>query len=114
MKTSSSEVSKSSYFTIFFDEDMKRDFYILNDMVQIMFEDRRESTRLHEQLVAMKEEKEGIIQIMHEMEMQLHQSQEALTKNMREAEVIHSNLSSGSSSNRCVGSFKKHIRGIGS
>ena len=48
------------------------------------------------------------------MEMQLHQAQEALTKNMREAEVIHSNLSSVSSSKRCVGSFEKHTRGIGS
>ena len=37
MTTSSSEVSKSSSFTRFFDEDMKRDFYILKAMVQIMF-----------------------------------------------------------------------------
>ena len=43
---------------------MKRDFYILKDMVQIMYENRRESTKLHDQLVAMKEEKEGIIQRM--------------------------------------------------
>ena len=49
---------------------------------------------------------------MHELEMQLHQSQEALTKNMHEAEVIHSNLSSNSSLDRCVGSFEKHTRGI--
>ena len=69
MKTSSSEVSKSSSFTIFFDEDMERDFYILKDMVQILFEDIIESTRLHEELVAMKEEKEGLIQRMHEMDM---------------------------------------------
>ena len=47
------------------------------------------------------------------MEMQLHQAQEALTKNISEAEVIHSNLSSVSSSDRCVGSFEKHTRGIG-
>ena len=51
---------------------------------------------------------------MHEMEMQLHHAQEALTKNMREVEVIHSKLSSNSSSNRCVGSFEKHTIGIGS
>ena len=85
MTTTSSEVSKSSSFTIFFDEYMKRDFYILKDMVQILFEDRRESTRLHEKLVAMKQEKEALIQIMHAMEMQLHRAQEALTKNMLEA-----------------------------
>ena len=51
---------------------------------------------------------------MHDMEMQLHQAQKALTKNMHEAEVIHSNLSLVSSSDRCVGSFEKHTRGIGS
>ena len=51
---------------------------------------------------------------MHEMEMQLHHAQEALTKHMLEAEVNHSNLSSISSSDRCVGSFEKHTRGIGS
>ena len=74
MTTSSSEVSKSSSFTIFFDEEMKPNFYILKDMVQILFEDRKESTSIHEKLVAMKQEKEGIIQRMHEMEMQLHQA----------------------------------------
>ena len=33
---------------------------------------------------------------------------------MLEEEVNHSNLSSNSSSNRCVGSFEKNTRGIGS
>ena len=33
---------------------------------------------------------------------------------MRELEVIHSKLSSASSSERCVGSFENHTRGIGS
>ena len=37
---------------------MKRDFYILKDMVKILFEDRRESSILREKLVTMKEEKE--------------------------------------------------------
>ena len=62
----------------------------------------------------MKKDKEEILQRMHEMEMQLHQAQEALTKNVHETEVNHSNLSSISSSERCVGSFEKHTRGIGS
>ena len=114
MKNSSREVSKFSSFTRFFDEYMKRDFYILKDMVQIMFEDIRESTALHEKLVAMKEDKEGLLQILHEMEMQLHQAQEALTKNMLEAKLKNSNLSSISSSERCGGSFEKHARGVGS
>ena len=61
----------------------------------------------------MKQENEVLLQILHEMEMQLHQAQEALTKNMLDAEVIHSNLSSVSSSDICFGSFEKHSRGIG-
>ena len=71
---------------------MKHDFYILKDMVQSLYEDGKESTKLHEQLVAMKQDK-GLLQRMHEMEMQLHHAQEALTKHMLEAEVNHSNLS---------------------
>ena len=51
---------------------------------------------------------------MHDIERQLHQAQESLTKKMCEEEVIHSNLSSVSSLERWVGSFKKHTRGIGS
>ena len=104
MTTSSSEVSKSS-FTRFFYEEMKRDFYILKDMVGILYEDGRERTILHEKLVAMKKEKEGLLQRMHEMEMQLHHAQEYLTKYMHEAEVNNLNFSSNSSSDRCVGSF---------
>ena len=111
MTTSTSEVTS---FTIFFDEDMKHEFIIWKDMVRILFEDRRESTEIREKLFAMKEEKEEILQILHDMERQLHQAQEALTKKMREEEVIHSNLSSVSSLERCVGSFEKHTRGIGS
>ena len=65
-------------------------------------------------LVSMKKDKEGILQRMHDMEMQLHHAQEALTKHMLEAELNHSNLSSISSLERCVGSFEKHTRGIGS
>ena len=57
MKNSSSEVSKSSSFTRLFDEEMKRYFYILKDIVQILYEDGKESTRLHEKLVAMKQER---------------------------------------------------------
>jgi len=111
MKTSSSEFSS---FTRFFDEDMKHEFLILKDMVQILFEDRRESMELHEKLLVMKQEKEEILQSLHDMELQLHQAQEALTKNMHEKEVIHFDLSSVSSLERCVGSFEKHTREVGS
>ena len=79
-----------------------------------MFEEKRESTELREQLFSMKEEKEEILQKFHDMERQLHQAQEALTKKIHEEEVIHSNLSSVSSLERCVGSFEKHTKGIGS
>lgn len=48
------------------------------------------------------------------MELQLHQAQEALTKNMREEEVIHSDLSSVSSLERCIGYFENNTRGVGS
>ena len=37
-----------------------------------------------------------------------------MTKNMHEEEVIHSNLSSVSSLERCVGFFENRNRGIGS
>ena len=63
---------------------MKRDFIILKDMMQIQFEDRRESTEFCEQLFSMKQEKEEILQILHDMERQLHQAQEVLTKKMHE------------------------------
>ena len=79
-----------------------------------MFEDKRESTELREKLFSMKEEKEEILQILHDMERQLHQAQEALTKKMHEEEVIHSNLSSVSSLERCVGSFEKQTGVLGS
>ena len=62
MTTSTSEFSS---FTRFFDEDMKREFIILKDMVQILSEDRRESTELREKLLAMKQEKEEILQKLH-------------------------------------------------
>ena len=54
MRTSSSEDSKSSSFARLFDKEMKQDLYILKDMVQSLYEDRRESNRLHKKLVAMK------------------------------------------------------------
>ena len=70
METSLSEVSKySSKFARLFDREMKQDFYILKDMVQSPYEDVREGTRLHEKLVAIKLEKEGLLQRMHEIEM---------------------------------------------
>ena len=62
----------------------------------------------------MKQEKEGIFQRMHEMEKQLHQAEKSLIKQMLKAKLNHSNLSSNFFSDRSVGSFEKHTRGIGS
>ena len=69
MTNSSSDLSKSSSFTKLFDKEMKRDFYILKDIVESLYEDIRKSTRINEKLVSIKQEKEGILQRMHEMEM---------------------------------------------
>ena len=55
MKNYTSEVSS---FTRFFNEDMKCDFIILKDMVQILFKDKRESNEIREKFVAIKQEKE--------------------------------------------------------
>ena len=111
---STSSTSEGSSFTKFFNDDMKNEFLKVKDMVQILIEDQRESVKLHAQLMAMKDEKEIILQRLHDMEKQLLQAQEALSKKMHEDEVNHSNLSSISSIGKCVGSFEKHTRGMGS
>ena len=51
---------------------------------------------------------------MHAMDIQLHEEKEALAKHVLEEEVNNSNLSSISSQDKCVYSFEKHTRGIGS
>ena len=86
----------------------------MKDMVQKLYEDVKENTKLQEQLVAMKKEKQELIQNMHEMDIQLHDAKEALAKHVLEEEVNNSSLSSISSQDKYVGSFEKHTRGIGS
>ena len=93
---------------------MKNEFIKVKDMVQILIEDQRESVKLYAQLLAMKDEKEEILQRLHDMEKKLLQAQEYLSKKILEEEVNRSNLSSISSIEKCVGSFEKHTRGIGS
>ena len=58
----------------------------------------------------MKKEKNEILKNMHEMETQLHDAKEALSKHVLEEEVNNSSLSSISSQDKCVGSFEKHTR----
>jgi hypothetical protein len=69
---------------------------------------------LQEELMAMKEEKQELLEKMHEMEIQLHDAKETLAKYVHENEVCNSSLSSISSQNECFGAFERHTRGIGS
>ena len=131
MTTSTSESSNSSFFTRFFDEDMKQDLFIMMNMVREMYEDGRKSSILREQLNSSKEEKQLLseklqekerqhhianmnLKRMHELESQLFAAQEALFKYQLEEEVNHSSLSSNSFKNAYIGSFEKHTKGIGS
>ena len=58
MATSTSESSKSSFFTRVFDEDMKQDLSTMMDIVREMYEDGRKSSILREQLNSVEEEKQ--------------------------------------------------------
>jgi hypothetical protein len=69
---------------------------------------------LEEQLMAMKQEKDQLLQRLHEMEIQLHEAKETLTKYMHEHKVCSVSLSSNSSKDECFGGFESHTRGIGS
>jgi hypothetical protein len=64
--------------------------------------------------MAMKEEKDQLLEKLHEMEIQLHEAKETLTKYMHEHEVCNVSLSSNSSQYKCFGVFENHRRGIGS
>jgi len=72
MTTSTSEFSKSSSSTRFFYEDMKRDLFVMMDMVKEMYEDERKSTKLREKLNSVKEEKQLLFDKLHKMESQHH------------------------------------------
>ena len=64
-----SYASEVSSFTKLFSDDMKEEFIKVKDMVQILLEDQRESVKLRAQLLAMQEEKEAILQRLHDMEL---------------------------------------------
>jgi hypothetical protein len=64
--------------------------------------------------MAMKEEKDQLLEKLHEMETQLHEAKETLTKYMHEHKVCNVSLSSNSSQDECFGVFENHTRGIGS
>src|ERR1700722_18618759 len=79
-----------------------------------MCEDRNVCIVLEEQLMAMKKEKDQLLARLHEMEIQLHEAKETLTKYMHEHKVCNVSLSSNSSKDECFGGFESHTRGIGS
>lgn len=66
MITSTSESSNPSFITIFFDEDMKQDLFIMMDIVREM------SVGLWDQWNSMKEEQQLLSNILQEVERQLH------------------------------------------
>ena len=67
----------------------------MRDMVQEMIEDRKENTILQEELMAMKEEKQELLEKMHEMEILLNYAKETLAKYVHEHEVCNSSLVKG-------------------
>jgi hypothetical protein len=113
-EASNSESSHTYSLAKFFDKEMLKDFVTMRNMVQEMWEDRKESIVLQEQLMAMKEEKHQLLEKLHEMETQLHEAKETLTKYMHEHEVCNAGFSSNSSQVECFGVFENHTRGIGS
>jgi hypothetical protein len=92
----------------------KEEIITLRDLMKEMYEDRNKNIALEEQLMAMKQEKDQLLQRLHEMEIQLHEAKETLTKYMHEHKVCSVSLSSNSSKDECFGGFESHTRGIGS
>jgi hypothetical protein len=89
----------------------KEEIILMRDLMKEMYD---KNIALEEKLVAMKQEKDQFLQRLHEMENQLHEAKEALTKYMHEHKVCSVSLSSNSSKDECFGGFESHTRGIGS
>jgi hypothetical protein len=113
-EASNIDSSHTSSLSKFFDKEMLKEFLTMRDVMKEMCEDRKESIALEEQLMAMKKEKDQLLEKLHEMETQLHEAKETLTKYMHEHEVCNVSLSSNSSQDECFGVFENHTRGIGS
>ena len=80
MASSTSDVSNPSSLARLFDLEMLQEHSIMRDMAQEMNEDRKENTILQEELTTTKEEKQELLEKMHEMEIQLHDAKETLAK----------------------------------
>ena len=65
----------------------KEELLTMRDLMKEMCEDRNECISLEEQLMAMKQEKEQLLKKLHEMEIQLHEAKETLTKYMHAHKV---------------------------
>ena len=63
-----------------FDKEMFNALLTMKDMVQELWKDREESIVLQEHLMAMKEEKDQLLEKLQEMENQLYEAKETLTK----------------------------------
>jgi hypothetical protein len=113
-EASNIDSSYTSSLSKFFDKEMLKALLTMRDVMKEMWEDRKESISLEEQLMTMKEEKDQLLEKLHEMETQLHEAKETLTKYMHEHEVCNVSLSSNSSQDECFGVFENHTRGIGS
>jgi hypothetical protein len=83
----------------------------MRDLMEKMYDN---NIALEEQLMAMKQEKDQLLQRMHEMENQLQEAKETLTKYMHEHKVCSVSLSSNPSKDECLGGFENHTKGIGS
>jgi hypothetical protein len=79
--------SHTSSKSNFFDKEMLKEILTMRDLMKEMCEDRNESIALEEQLMAMKKEKDQLLAKLHEMEIQLHEAKETLTKYMHEHKV---------------------------
>ena len=93
-EASNIDSSHTSSLSNFFDKEMLKELLTMRDVVKEMWEDRKESIALEEQLMAMKEEKDQLLEKLHEMEIQLHEAKETLTKYMHEHKVWNVSLSS--------------------
>jgi hypothetical protein len=113
-EASNIDSSHTSSLSKLFYKEMLKEFVIMRDMIQELWEDRKESFVLQEKLMAMKEEKHQLLENLHEMETQLHEAKESLTKYMHEHEVCNVGFSSNSSQDECFDVIENHTRGIGS
>jgi hypothetical protein len=88
--------SHTSSKSKFFDKEMLKEILTMRGLMKEMCEDK-ERISLEEQLIAMKKEKDQLLERLHEMEIQLHEAKETLTKYMHEHKVCNVSLSSNSS-----------------